>query len=141
MGIVDADVFAIFFSHHIFRSSHTLQDKLNSGKPMPAEQEAELRSRVDASAKDFEQIKKDVSTKLLMAEDHRLRMFNSMLEDYQVSEGKGRARNAVADFFFLFCVLVQVLLKTLHEKASNTLQDTVTQQKMAYEGEARSAVL
>lgn len=44
-----------------------------------------MRERVDVAAIAFETLKKDVNTKVLMAEDHRVRMLNSILETYQVS--------------------------------------------------------
>ena len=48
-----------------------------------------MRDQVDAAATEYDALKKDVNTKVLMVEDHRLRMLNSTLESYQVRFGAG----------------------------------------------------
>jgi len=79
------------------------------GEPPNARKEVNhVRERLEAATKEFERGKKDFVTKVLMAEDHRLRMFNSMLEDYQE------------------------MLRAHQEKASNTLQSVIAKQKQDY---------
>lgn len=97
---------------------------MGSGKTLPPAKEAELRERMDIASQEYDRLKRDTNTKVLMAEDHRLRMFNSMLEDYQVRISSGSCAHPIAlhaSHLFVRTFLFQSLMKTHFEKASNTL--------------------
>jgi hypothetical protein len=68
-----------------------------------------MREQVDAAATEYDALKRDVNTKVLMVEDHRLRMLNSTLEAYQVTaaglSSRGHFENLViaSPLILAFC--------------------------------------